>query len=143
MAQGSGGYARPVPAMQGAAGEFYGFCKKHELRFQRCKPCGAWRHVPREMCASCGSFDWEWAKSSGRGKIFTWTTVYQPMHPAFADVPYSPVIVELEEGVRMVSWVVDVKPEELEVGLAVEVTFDDVTPEVSLPKFRRAGRASR
>jgi len=62
----------------------------------------------------------------------------QPMLPQFADlVPYSPVIVELDEGVRMVSWLTDVPDEELRLGLPVEVCFDDVTPEVTLPKFRK------
>ncbi len=61
------------------------------------------------------------------------------MMPQFADkVPYSAVIIELEEGVRMVTWLDGVKPDELELGMPVEVAFDDVTPEVSLPKFRRA-----
>lgn len=61
------------------------------------------------------------------------------MMPQFADkIPYSPVIIELEEGVRMVSWLTDVTPDELELEIPVEVVFDDVTPEVTLPKFRRA-----
>ncbi len=138
MAQASGSYSKPLPRMRDFAGEFYAFCKKHELRFQRCTQCGTWRHVPRHMCARCGSFDWEWAKSSGRGKVFSWTTTYQPMHPSFTEVPYAPAVIEMEEGVRLVSWVVDVKPEELELGMPVEVVFEDVTPEVTLPKFRRA-----
>jgi uncharacterized OB-fold protein len=54
-------------------------------------------------------------------------------------VPYSPAIVELEEGVRMVTWLTGVKPDELQLGMPVELVFDDVTPDVSLPKFRRAG----
>ncbi|HEY1852507.1 MAG TPA: OB-fold domain-containing protein, partial [Candidatus Binataceae bacterium] len=59
--------------------------------------------------------------------------------PQFADkVPYSPVIVELEEGVRMVTWLTDVKPDQLKLGMPVEVVFDDVTPDFALPKFRRA-----
>jgi hypothetical protein len=63
----------------------------------------------------------------------------QPMMPQFADaVPYSPVVIELEEGVRMVSWIVDVPPAELRLDLPVEVIFEDVTPEVTLPKFRKA-----
>ncbi|MGE0682867.1 MAG: Zn-ribbon domain-containing OB-fold protein [Candidatus Binatia bacterium] len=132
-------YKRPVPKGRGMAGEFYSFCKQHELRFQHCKACGTWRHVPRDMCAKCGSFDWEWAKSSGKGKLFSWTTAVQPMLPQFADlVPYSPVIIEMDEGVRMVSWLVDTPDEELRLGLPVEVCFDDVTPEVTLPKFQRA-----
>jgi len=131
-------YNRPLPRRHGFGAEFYGFCKNHELRFQRCKGCGAWRHVPRDMCAKCGSVTWEWAKSSGKGKVFSWTTVMQPMMPQFADaVPYSPVVIELEEGVRMVSWIVGLRPEELRLDLPVEVVFDDVTAEVTLPKFRK------
>ena len=133
-------YKRPVPKMRGFAAEFYAYCKQHELRFQRCASCGTWRHVPRDMCAQCGSFEWEWAKSSGKGKLFSWTTAMQPMLPQFADlVPYSPVVVELEEGVRMLSWLTDVKDDDLKLDLPVEVMFDDVTPEVTLPKFKRAG----
>jgi uncharacterized OB-fold protein len=127
---------RPLPRCRGLAGEFYGFCRNHELRFQRCADCGTWRHIPRDMCAHCGSFRWEWAKSSGRGKVFSWTTVMQPMLPQFAEVPYSPVIIELEEGVRMLSWIPALKPEELKLDLPVEVTFEDVSEEVSLPMFR-------
>jgi len=121
------------------AGEFYEYCKKHELRFQRCTGCDTWRHVPRDMCAKCGSFNWEWAQSSGKGTLFSWTTVMQPMLPQFADrVPYSPVVIEMDEGVRILSELVDVPNEELRLGLPVEVAFDDVTPEVTLPKFRKA-----
>jgi len=132
-------YKRPLPRRRGMAGEFYEYCKKHELRFQRCTDCGTWRHVPRDMCAKCGSFNWAWAQSSGKGKLFSWTTVMQPMLPQFADrVPYSPVVIEMDEGVRILSELVDVSNEELRLGLPVEVAFDDVTPEVTLPKFRRA-----
>ena len=133
-------YTRPLPKMRGFAGEFYDYCKKHELRFQRCLGCQTWRHVPRDMCAKCGSFDWEWTQSAGKGKLFSWTTAMQPMLPQFADlVPYSPVVVELEEGVRMLSWLTDVEEGDLKLDLPVEVVFDDVTQEVTLPKFKRAG----
>jgi uncharacterized OB-fold protein len=71
--------------------------------------------------------------------LYTWTVIERPLHPAFAkDVPYAPAVVELEEGVRLLSQVVDCAPDALEIGLPVEVTFDAVTPEVTLPKFRRA-----
>lgn len=132
-------YKLPLPRVGGRSAEFYKFCKDHQLRFQRCTECRTWRHIPRDMCAKCGSFKWEWAQSSGKGKLFSWTTAVQPMMPQFSgNVPYSPAIVELEEGVRMVSWLTDVKPEELQIGMPVEVVFDDVTPDVTLPKFRRA-----
>jgi uncharacterized OB-fold protein len=132
---------KPLPAMQGLTQEFYGFCKQRELRFQRCTGCGAWRHVPREQCAACGSQAWEWALSSGRGTVFTWTTVARAMHPAFQDdVPYAAVVIELDEGVRVVSEVLDCPPEALAIGMAVEVVFADVTPDVTLPKFRPTQR---
>jgi uncharacterized OB-fold protein len=132
-------YKLPLPRVGGSSAAFYDYCKKHELRFQRCTDCHTWRHVPRDMCAKCGSFDWEWARSSGKGKLFSWTTAMQPMLPQFKDeVPYSAVVVELEEGVRLVTWLKDVKPDELKLDMPLEVVFDDVTPSVTLPKFRRA-----
>jgi uncharacterized OB-fold protein len=132
--------AKPLPDLEGFSKDFYGFCRRGELRFQRCSGCGAWRHVPREMCAACGCFEWEWAKSSGRGSVFTWTVVTRALHPAFADdVPFAPAVIELDEGVRLLSQVVDCPPAELEVGMPVEVTFDDATSEATLPRFRRAG----
>ena len=133
-------YKRSLPRLRDPmAAEFYGHCKKHELRFQRCTDCHAWRHVPRDLCAKCGSFNWQWAKSAGKGKVFSWTTAMQPMLPPFADaVPYSPVVIEMDEGVRLVSWLTDVANEDLRLDLPVEVVFEDVTPEVTLPKFKRA-----
>ena len=61
------------------------------------------------------------------------------MHPAFRDAtPYAPVIIEMEEGVRLVSEVLHCSPDELEIGMPVELVLDHVTPEITLPKFRRA-----
>jgi uncharacterized OB-fold protein len=132
-------HPKPLPELTGHSGEFYGFCRQGELRFQRCDACGAWRHVPREMCADCGSWDWTWARSSGLGRVFSWTVVTRALHPAFAhDVPYAPVVVELDEGVRLLTHVTDVPPEDLEIGMRVAVHFDPVTEAVTLPRFRRA-----
>ncbi len=93
MAQHQPSYNKPLPRMRGAVKEFYDWCKQGELRFVRCQGCGTWRHPPRPMCDKCGSLEWEWAKSSGKGKVYTWTVTYQPLHPGFAgDVPYAGVI---------------------------------------------------
>jgi uncharacterized OB-fold protein len=132
-------YTKPLPRMEGHTKAFYDFCRLRELRFQRCVTCGAWRHVPRELCAECGSWEWTWERSSGRGTVFTWTVAARPLHPAFAaDAPYAPVVVEMAEGVRLLSQVTDVPPDALAIGMPVEVVFEDVTPEITLPKFRRA-----
>ncbi|MBK8308216.1 MAG: OB-fold domain-containing protein [Gammaproteobacteria bacterium] len=131
-------YDKPLPVLEGLSGEFYAWCRQGELRFQRCTDCGTFRHVPRELCAQCNSFAWEWARSSGRGTVYTWTVVQRALHPAFAnDTPLAPVVVEMEEGVRLLGNMVDCAPQELVIGLPVEVEFEAVTPEVSLPRFRR------
>jgi uncharacterized OB-fold protein len=138
MSQAQTRIRRPLPELEGFAGDFYGYCKRGELRFQRCTDCDTWRHVPREMCAECGSWNWEWARSSGRGRIFTWTVVARALHPAFEGAcPYAPAVIEMEEGVRILSEVTDCPPDELEIDLLVEVVFEDATEEVTLPKFCR------
>jgi len=133
------GSSKPLPAMRGLAAQFYESCRRHELRFQRCRSCSAWRHVPREMCPGCGSWDWHWAPSSGRGRLFSWTVVARPLHPAFAAAaPYAPAVIEMEEGVRLLSCVVDTPPDELTIGMPLTVDFEDLTLDISLPVFRRA-----
>ena len=130
-------YIRPLPRGEDYNGEFYQFCQQHELRFQRCSGCKAWRHMPRESCRNCGSFEWTWERSNGTGKIFSWTIIHRALHPGFADdLPYAAVLVELDEGVRLVSHVVDLPLENLRIGLPVKVIFDDVTPDTTLHKFR-------
>ena len=117
--------------------EFWKLCSTHILHFQQCKGCGHWRHLPRYMCSKCGSPDWHWAPSSGKGVIFSWTVVHQPMHPAFGGkTPYASIIVEMEEGVRIVSQIPDLPIEDLKLDLPVEVYFEARTEDVTLPFFK-------
>lgn len=130
--------AQPLPQLAGLAREFYGFCKRRELRFQRCSDCSAWRHVPRERCSECGSASYRWERSSGRGRVYTWIVANRSMHPSFpSDGSVAPVVIEMDEGVRVVSTMRDCPPRELAIGMPVEVVYDDVTEDVTLPKFRR------
>jgi uncharacterized OB-fold protein len=129
--------AKPLPAIDELTRPFWEAAKRHELVLQRCKECGTYRYPPGENCPECLSFNLEWTKVSGRGKIFTWTVFHRVYHPGFTnDVPYAVVAIDLEEGPRMTSNVVDCKPEDLEIGMAVEVVFEDMSDEISLPKFR-------
>src|SRR3972149_2125161 len=138
MAQASTEYAKPLPAMVGLTKEFYDWCRRGELRFQRCTGCGAWRHVPRLLCPGCGSWEGGGGGSSGRGTVFTWTVAARAIHPAFqGEVPYAAVVVAMEEGVRILSRVIDCPIEELGVDMPVEAVFQHATPEVTLPYFRR------
>jgi uncharacterized OB-fold protein len=129
---------RPLPEPDDAlVGAFWEHCSRGELRFQRCDDCGTWRHLPRVLCARCRSAKWSWERSSGRGTIFSWTVTHQRLVRDFPDpVPYAVVVVELEEGVRMVSGIRDVEPASLTLDLPVEVVFETVDEGVKLPFFR-------
>ncbi len=129
--------AQPLPQPEGLAAEFYAECARGRLCFQRCRACDAWRHLPRHRCARCGSPDWQWAPSSGRGRLHTWTVTHRAPYPPWAaDVPYVVVVVELEEGVRLVSRLRDCPPERLLLDLPVEVVFEPVSETRALPTFR-------
>ena len=127
---------RPLPTLTLDTKEFWEGCRHHSLLIQKCHSCGALRHYPRPMCPKCNSMDYEWVKAGGKGKIYSWIVAVHQVHPALK-TPYIIAIVELEEGVRMNTNIVDCQPEELSLGMPVEVVFDDITQEVTLPKFRR------
>lgn len=123
----------PNPDNQG----FWDACARRELRLQRCTACGTWRHHPRPMCPRCHSFDYEWARASGRGVVHTFTVVHRPTLPAFEDrLPYNVIVVRLEEGVFMVSNLVDADIDVLRIDLPVEVVFEPLGESITLPKFR-------
>ncbi|PIU55381.1 MAG: hypothetical protein COS88_04720 [Chloroflexi bacterium CG07_land_8_20_14_0_80_51_10] len=119
--------------------EFWEGCRRHELWIQRCSDCGTFRWYPRHMCHVCNSANKTWTKASGNGKIYSWTVVHHPSSPAWAaETPYVVAVVELEEGVRMASNIVDCLTEKLYIGMPVEVIFESVTEDVTLYKFKPA-----
>ena len=132
--------ARPdrlLPSPPGINGEFYErAATTGALHLQRCTACATWRHPPRLMCAACGSDAWTWEPASGRGRVFTWTTTHRPVDAAFADeMPYAILVVELEEGPRVVGNLLDLAPEELRLDLAVHVVLDKRSETVALVDF--------
>ena len=132
--------SKQLPKPEGLNAEFYAHCARRELRFQRCE-CGVWRHPPRVLCAACGSDGWEWARASGHGRVHTWTVTHQALHPAYADdVPYALLVVEIDEGVRMVSSLRDLDPADLELDLPVDVVFERRSETITLPCFTPSTR---
>ncbi len=128
----------PIPVPNADNAGFWDACRAGELRLQRCTGCGTFRHHPRPICPSCGSLDYEWARASGRGTVHTFTIVHRPTLPAFEDdIPYNVVAVRLDEGVFMVSNLVDCPNDQIAIGMPVEVVFERVSDEVTLPRFRR------
>lgn len=129
-------YGKPLPRVDAESTEFWEACRRHELRVQKCRACGALRYYPRALCPACLSADTELVLSSGQGTVYTYTVTYQNHSAGFRDeLPYVLAYVELDEGVRMLTNIVGCAPERVAVGMRVAVVFDDVTPEISLPKF--------
>jgi len=125
---------------KGTGDEFYAWCARGELRLRRCLACREWCHVPRVTCPNCASTEFAWEPVKGTGRLYTWTVVHRAMHPAFmGDVPYAVVVVELDEGPRIVSGMVDCPIEALEMEMPVEVVFErsDRWGDRVLPRFRR------
>ncbi len=117
--------------------EFWDNCQRGVLYFQRCTSCGLWRFLPRYLCAHCGSFEYEWAPSKGRGSIFSWTVTHQAFHPAFAeDVPYAAIVVALDEGVRMASRLINCSVDGIFLDMPVEVKFERIAEDFILPCFQ-------
>ena len=135
-------YTKPLPAPEDSelTAPFWEAAKRHELLIPRCPRCDAYFWYPRPACPTCLREDWEWTLVSGKARLHTFTIVRQPADPGFLDdTPYVYAVVQLEEGPRMISNVIDADPvTEVEVDMPLEVTFDDVTDEWTLVKWRPA-----
>lgn len=128
---------RPVPIE--ATRPFWDGLADDEVRLQRCRSCAAWVFYPRPRCPTCLSDALDWHTVSGRGTVYTFTIARQATHPAFAgEVPQLLAIVELDEGVRMTTTIVDVAPDDLRIGLPVSPVFDHGDDGITLLRFRPA-----
>ncbi len=106
-----------------------------ELRIQKCTSCGTLRHPPRPMCGECRSLEWDSIVASGKGTLHSHTVLHHPKFPGF-DYPVICALVDLEEGTRLVSNVVDCNPEDLEIGMPLQASIEKVDDEMQLPLFR-------
>ncbi|WP_121251161.1 Zn-ribbon domain-containing OB-fold protein [Nocardioides ferulae] len=111
-----------------------------ELRVQRCNACGVLRHPPGPACPSCGALDRGHVAASGRGTVFSYVVHRHPPVPG-RELPILLVLVDLDEGVRMVGELVDTEPTEVEIGMPVQVDFRRVDDDLTLPVWRRTGPA--
>ena len=130
-------YNLPLPVITTLSKVFWDGCKEEKLLYQHCEDCGEVIFFPKYLCPNCMSHSLEWLESKGKGKIDTFTVTYNFAPPAFmAEVPYCVAIIDMDEGYRMMSNIVECDFKELECDMPVEVAFDPVTEEVTLPKFR-------
>jgi uncharacterized OB-fold protein len=130
---------RPSPPVTAASKPYWEGIRQHRLLVQQCQHCGTTFFYPRARCPACLHGELDWVELSGRGRVYSCTVVRQPAHPAFVDeVPYVYAIVELDEGIRMPTNIVDCDPESVAPDDIVEVVFVDVDDELTLPMFRPA-----
>jgi len=116
--------------------------RQHQLTVQRCTGCRAFRHPPSPVCHRCHSFEFEWSPVSGKGTVYSWIIANHPPSPALKEqVPYNVVVVELDDadGIRMMGNLIDVPDSQIHIGLPVEVVFEDINDQVTLPQWRKAG----
>jgi uncharacterized OB-fold protein len=135
------GYNKPVPVPQGESDYYWEKAKAHELWLRQCDDCGNAYFYPRDISPCCFSKNTSWIQASGKATLFTFAIVHRPPHPGFREIaPYVTAIVELEEGPKFPTNIVidDPTPEKLQIDMALEVTFDDITDTIALPKFKPA-----
>jgi len=127
----------PRPAPTGDHETYWDWLRGGELRLQRCSSCGHWRFHPRPRCPKCRSAEHTWQQVSGQARVASWTVCHPPVLPAFADrAPYNAIVVELAEGPFMVSNLLGVANEDLEVGMPVELELVKIDDELTLPQWR-------
>jgi uncharacterized protein len=130
---------RPVPLPDPETKVFWDSARAERLSIQRCADCGVHQFYPRLVCHACLSDRLDWVPASGHGTIYSFTVV-ERAPGAFRDlVPYAVALVDLDEGVRMMTRVRTERPHDLRIGQRVEVCFEDLTEDIALPLFAPAG----
>lgn len=130
-------FPKPLPTPSPDSRPFWEAARRHQVQLQYCRGCRSFIYYPRHVCPRCLKSDLDWREVSGKGSVYSCTVVRRTNNRAFlGDLPYVLAIVELDEGPRLTTNIVGCAPEGVHCGMPVEVCFDDVTPDVTLVKFR-------
>jgi hypothetical protein len=138
MTEGETQPLRPLPMPNELTTPFWEAARNHRLAIQRCGHCERWNHPPAVLCPSCGSERLEFEPVSGRGTVYSWTIILDAPAPGFADMlPLVVGLMELEEqpGLLLTTNIRGVDPNALSVGLALAVSFEDLTADITIPIF--------
>ena len=126
----------PTPTLFDWNRPFFAGGLEGKLMLQRCSRCHRLIYYPRMLCPHCFSADYAWEQLSGLGTVYSFSIVWHPNHPAFADqIPIVLAVVDLADGAQMVSTLVGCPPEAVAIGMEVSVVFDTIAPDVALPRF--------
>ncbi|HEX7096914.1 MAG TPA: Zn-ribbon domain-containing OB-fold protein [Acidimicrobiales bacterium] len=124
---------RPTPTSQ----PFWDALRAERIDLQRCDECGSWVHYPRSRCSTCLSARLSWHTVDGSGHVYTFSVSRQPTAPPFADeVPQIIAVVELANGVRVTTTLVDVEPDDVRVGMAVQPVFEHGDDGITMLRYR-------
>lgn len=127
---------RPLPQPTRITQAYWDAAKENRLVIQQCNSCGKHQFYPREFCTSCLSEDIKWVESSGKGRVYTYTINRRPANAGMSEkVPYVVAAIDLDEGVRMIANIVDKPVEQVKIGSRVEVRFEKLDDEITLPQF--------
>jgi len=136
---------KPLPAITTEAKRFWDAAAQNKLVMQRCQDCRAWVWTPRPSCFECGSERLDWTQMSGRGEIYSFTVIRQVVGRAASkafepDIPYVIAWIDLEEGPRMLSSLVNVEPDPkvVKCDMPVEIVFSKLTDDITIPLFQPA-----
>lgn len=126
---------RPRPAVMKETAFFWEGAKAGELRIQECRGCQRLAHPPVVRCPTCGSYDLGFRAASGKGTLYSFV---EPVHPPmpFMRYPYVVGLVELEEGTRLITNIVHCAPEQVRIGMPLELVCQQTDPDLTLPMFR-------
>lgn len=129
-------YEKPLPVVDADSRPFWEGAKAHKLVIQQCAGCEKFIFYPRAVCPHCFGDRLEWKDASGEGTIYSFTVARRGAGPAFKDdVPYVIALIDLKEGARMMSNILTDNVDSVKIGRNVRVVFEDVTDEITLPKF--------
>ena len=130
-------YRKPIPNPSPESKPYWEALREHRLVMPRCEACEKYWFPPSLYCPHCSSTEWSWQPVKGTGRIFSFVVYHRVYHPGFAEeMPYAVAVIALDEGPRMLSNVVGTPPDKLACDMRVEVVFDDITPDATIPKFR-------
>jgi uncharacterized OB-fold protein len=127
----------PPPMVDATSLPWFQAAAEHRLVVQRCTSCEQTRLPPAPVCPECRSPDSDWKEVAGQGEVYTYTLVHRPI-AAGQKLPFVIAVIALEDsgGVRIISNLVDVKSDELEIGMPVELVWEDMSADLSIPRFR-------
>ena len=138
------GYAKPLPTKTREGAPFWEATRRRELQVQYCPDCEKHQFPPRRLCVHCGGRKVTWRKVSGAGKIYSFTVIHRAPEPSFTpDVPYVLAVVDLAEGGRMMTNIIDCPVNDVRVDMPVSAAFEQVSDDVTLVKFRPSAAGKR